>query len=58
MKAFNAFQMVACFAFAPFGIGMLKNSEWHGPFTYVAGAAYVVGFVLMCIAVRTSLDDA
>ena len=59
LKAFNSFQIVSCFAAAPFGIGWLFNASF--PASTVAAYAGVVGygifFVLMCIATLKAIDD-
>jgi uncharacterized membrane protein len=54
MKAFNAFQLVACFAAAPFGIQWLSTATFTGaPAAFWVGiVVYVVGFFGMCVCVH------
>lgn len=58
MKEFNAFQMVCCFASAPFMIQWLSTAEFAGATaaSCVGIVAYVVGFYAMCVCVRMSMD--
>lgn len=60
MKEFNAFQMVCCFAGAPFLIQWLSTASFAGAMAafWVAVVAYIVGFFAMCVAVRMSMDHA
>lgn len=58
MVLFNAFQMTAAFAVAPFLIAWLATAKF--PFHEVAFIAtaciYLVGFVLMMLCVAESID--
>lgn len=58
MYLFNAFQMTACFAAAPFGIAWLAdaNFPWARAAFWVALVAYVIFFGMMVAAVYNNID--
>lgn len=54
LKAFNAFQLVFCFAAAPFAIQWVSTAEFvgHQAAMWVGIVAYVAGFIGMCVCVH------
>jgi hypothetical protein len=58
MKLFNAFQSVAFFAAAPFGIAWVSEQTFKGAGVafWVACLIYIVSFCLNVAAVRVALD--
>jgi len=58
LKVFNAFQMVAMFAFAPFGIQYLANATF--PFQaaalWISVIMYLVFFVIMWICIVAAIE--
>lgn len=59
MKVFNAFQITAMFVAWPYLINWLSDACFRGASVvfYSACAAYVVGFIAMCVAVHQQLGD-
>lgn len=57
VKTFNAFQLTACFAAAPFGVGYLATHPFpyqHAAVT-VAAVVYIVAFCGMVMTVEDSM---
>lgn len=51
MNLFNSYQAVAFYSVMPFGINWLYQNG-HSGWSYVAGAAWLIGFILMGMAVH------
>lgn len=58
IKAFNAFQMVAMFACAPFVISWVRTATFSGAQVafYTGIAIYAVAFIAMCGAILSVIE--
>ena len=58
IKAFNAFQAIAAFAIAPFGISWLSEATFKGAGIafWVAILIYIVAFMLNVVAVTVAME--
>ena len=56
MKAFKSFQIVLCFALAPWLIGLIPDG-YHTAVTWVAWIGYTIGFCVMCGAMYTAIEE-
>lgn len=58
MKAFNALQLTVLFAVWPFLCAWVKTATFYasGAVFWILIVAYVIGFIMMIIAVYSALD--